>query len=95
MKKSDLIKHLAMKHKDINLSEVSYIVNNIFNFIGDSLAEDKRVELRKFGAFSLRDHKGQSYHFKNKDKSYKTADTKVVYFRASEDYKNIVNKLKG
>ena len=56
MTKSELIQLLAEKHSDQHLYHRDYqrVVNRIFNEISDALAEGDRVELRGFGAFSVR-----------------------------------------
>ena len=56
MTKSELIQLLAEKHADQHLYHRDYqrVVNRIFNEISDALADGDRVELRGFGAFSVR-----------------------------------------
>ena len=56
MTKSELIQLLAEKHADQHLYHRDYqrVVNRIFNEISDALAQGDRVELRGFGAFSVR-----------------------------------------
>ena len=56
MTKSELIQLLAEKHADQHLYHRDYqrVVNRIFTEISDALAEGDRVELRGFGAFSVR-----------------------------------------
>ena len=56
MTKSELIQLLTEKHADQHLYHRDYqrVVNRIFNEISDALAQGDRVELRGFGAFSVR-----------------------------------------
>ena len=56
MTKSELIQLLAEKHADQHLYHRDYqrVVNRIFTEISDALAQGDRVELRGFGAFSVR-----------------------------------------
>ena len=56
MTKSELIQLLADKHGDQHLFHRDYqrVVHRIFTEISDALAEGDRVELRGFGAFSVR-----------------------------------------
>lgn len=54
MTKSDLIQRLAEHNPHLTLKEVEKIVNTIFERITQALKEDGRVELRGFGAFSVK-----------------------------------------
>ena len=56
MTKSELIQRLAEKYADQHLYQRDFqrVVNRIFTEIGDALAQGDRVELRGFGAFSVR-----------------------------------------
>ena len=56
MTKSELIQLLAEKHADQHLYHRDYqrVVNRVFTEISDALAQGDRVELRGFGAFSVR-----------------------------------------
>lgn len=54
MTKSDLIQRLAERNPHLYLRDVEKIVNTIFDEIMDALARGDRVELRGFGAFSVK-----------------------------------------
>ena len=54
MTRSDLIKRLADANPHLYLRDVQRIVDTVFEQIGSALARGDRVELRGFGAFSLR-----------------------------------------
>lgn len=55
MTKSELIQHIADMNPHLYHQDVERIVATIFDEIADALAEGKRVELRGFGAFSVKD----------------------------------------
>ncbi|GAN60729.1 integration host factor subunit beta [Acetobacter cibinongensis] len=55
MTKSELIAALMRKHPHLQLKDVTLIVNTVFGAISDSLADANRVELRGFGAFSVKE----------------------------------------
>jgi integration host factor subunit beta len=52
--KSDLIKRLAAPNPHLYVRDVERIVATVFNQITAALARGDRVELRGFGAFSVR-----------------------------------------
>jgi len=54
MTKSDLIQVLSEKYPHLLLADMERIVNTIFDEITKTLARCGRVELRGFGAFSVR-----------------------------------------
>ncbi|HXV73100.1 MAG TPA: integration host factor subunit beta [Sphingomonadales bacterium] len=54
MIKSELIAKLAEKNPHLYQRDVERIVNAFFGAIGGALARGERVELRGFGAFSVK-----------------------------------------
>tara|TARA_R110002096_G_scaffold189118_3_gene369273 strand:+ start:858 stop:1139 length:282 start_codon:yes stop_codon:yes gene_type:complete len=54
MTKSELIQRLADRNPHLYLRDVERIVGTIFDEITRALADGNRVELRGFGAFSVR-----------------------------------------
>lgn len=54
MIKSELIQEIAVRHPHLFQRDVERIVNTIFEEITNAMAEGNRVELRGFGAFSVK-----------------------------------------
>lgn len=54
MTKSELIQRLAERNPHLYLRDVERIVGTVFEEITVALVEENRVELRGFGAFSVR-----------------------------------------
>ncbi|SEL88929.1 integration host factor subunit beta [Roseovarius azorensis] len=54
MIRSELIQKIADENPHLYQRDVERIVNTIFNEISDALASGNRVELRGFGAFSVK-----------------------------------------
>lgn len=71
MVKSELIENLA-ERADITLAKAEEIVDLFFNAITETLCAGNRVEIRGFGAFTVREYK--SY----KGRNPKTGDQIVV-----------------
>jgi integration host factor subunit beta len=55
MTKSELIAILLQKHPHLQVREATRLVNTVFGGIARSLASGQRVELRGFGAFSVKE----------------------------------------
>ena len=54
MTKSELVQRLAELNPHLYLRDVEKIVDTFFDDITDALVRDDRVELRGFGAFSVK-----------------------------------------
>ncbi|MEM6811257.1 MAG: integration host factor subunit beta [Pseudomonadota bacterium] len=54
MTKSELIQKLAERNPHLFLRDIEKIVDTVFNEITDTLVEGNRIELRGFGAFSIK-----------------------------------------
>lgn len=57
MKKSELIQALADRFPELESADAHQAVETVINTIGDSLANNERVEIRNFGSFGLRQRK--------------------------------------
>lgn len=55
MTKSELIQRLAERNPHLYMRDVEKIVDTVFDEITKALAEGNRVELRGFGAFSVKE----------------------------------------
>ncbi|MGB1077744.1 MAG: integration host factor subunit beta [Bdellovibrionales bacterium] len=55
MTKSELIQRMADRNPHLYLRDVETIVNTIFDEITEALVNGDRVELRGFGAFSVKE----------------------------------------
>ncbi len=54
MTKSELIRRLAERYPDLYLSDLERVIDTVFEEITKALARGDRVELRGFGAFSVK-----------------------------------------
>ena len=60
MTKSELIARIAELNPHLYQSDAERIVTTVFDEISAALAENKRVELRGFGVFSVRERNARS-----------------------------------
>ena len=60
MTKSELVQRLAEKNPHLFLRDVEKIVDTIFNEISKALVRGDRVELRGFGAFSVKERQARN-----------------------------------
>lgn len=72
MTKSELINQLYLKSTTLNQEDIEASVNHIIERMMHTLGEGGRVEIRGFGAFSLRHHKAR------RGRNPKTGDTVMI-----------------
>ena len=67
MTKAELVERVA---NQINLTkkQTEVVVNTVFSSITDSLAEGKKVELRGFGSFRIRERNARVGAIRNQDR---------------------------
>lgn len=92
MSKSNIIKEISFKNSFLNKKLVSELVEEVFNSIASSLIHNERVEIRGFGAFSLRKRKVQTKFASNKSSDFELKTRNIVYFRAGKDITEKLNE---
>ena len=98
MTKSELIAQLAKKitlsekYNDFRRSDVEKIVNCFFDTISDALARGDRVELRGFGAFSVRHREKRKGRNPRTGESVDVAAKKVPFFKMGKGMRERLNK---
>ena len=81
MTKSELILRLAELNPNLYHRDIERIVNCFFDTITDALAEGKRVELRGFGAFSVRHRDARQGRNPRTGESVDVNEKKVPFFK--------------
>ena len=92
MKKSELIKLLAENLEDHNETDILLSVNLIQRSIVESLKNRKRVEIRGFGSFCLRDRKSIRARNPKSGESIELPKRSIPYFRSSKILKKRLNE---
>ncbi|WCR57986.1 HU family DNA-binding protein [Wolbachia endosymbiont of Ctenocephalides felis wCfeJ] len=88
--KSDIIAKVAKRHPSLDKVVVEAIVNRFFEVLSGALGRHNRIEIRGFGAFSIRYYKLKTVsHLMlqnfEKDQYFKT------YFRGSKKLSELLN----
>tara|TARA_B100000575_G_scaffold283074_1_gene275540 strand:+ start:1844 stop:2119 length:276 start_codon:yes stop_codon:yes gene_type:complete len=91
MKKSDFISLLSQNLKDYNEIDVGLSADLIQKEIIESLKKRKRVEIRGFGSFCIRDRKSIRARNPKSGESIELPKRSIPYFRASKLLKQRVN----
>ena len=91
MKKSDFISLLSKNLGDYNEIDINLSAEIIQKVIIQSLKERKRVEIRGFGSFCVRDRKSIRARNPKSGESIELPKRSIPYFRASKLLKERVN----
>ncbi len=91
MTKSELIKKLAKRHKGLYQKDISRLVDIVFEELVVALERGDRVELRGFGAFSVRRRASRLARNPRTNKSVRLGERVVPYFRAGKNLRARVN----
>ena len=92
MTKSELIQRLAERNPHLYLRDIEKIVNTIFETICTSLENGDRIELRGFGAFSIREHGARKGRNPRTGEPVDVARKNVPYFKMGKGMKERLNK---
>jgi len=91
MTKSDLVKRLAGANPHLYLRDVERIVARIFEEISAALARGDRVELRGFGAFSVRSRHARTGRNPRTGDEVTVPDKVVPHFKTGKELRERLN----
>ena len=92
MNKSDLIKKISENADSLNAEDLERTVHTILNLISSSLSNGDRVEIRKFGTFSVRSRDQRISRNPKTGTSVLVEPKNHPYFRASKFLRESLNK---
>jgi integration host factor subunit beta len=91
MIKSELVQRIAEQNPHLYLRDVENIVNAILDEITDALAQGNRVELRGFGAFSVK-HRDARLGRNPRTGAHVSVDEKAVpFFKTGKEMRERLN----
>ena len=91
MTKSELILRLAEQNPHLYQRDVERIVATVFEVITDALANGDRVELRGFGAFSVKQRQARIGRNPRTGASVAVAAKRVPYFKTGKELRERLN----
>ena len=86
MTRSELIARLAAKNPALYHRDIERLVATILDEIGNALERGDRVELRGFGAFSVRHREARTGRNPRTGASVEVAEKKVPFFEFGEEF---------
>jgi integration host factor subunit beta len=95
MTKSDLILRLAEKYPHLLQRDIERIVNTVFDEVSNALARGQRVELRGFGAFSVKQREARQGRNPRTGEAVSVAAKYVPFFKTGKQLRDRLNGLEG
>ena len=92
MTKSELIAELANANPHLRGSDVELIVSTIFEQITAALARGDRVELRGFGAFTVKRREARTGRNPRTGETVPVDEKAVPFFKAGKELRQRVNR---
>lgn len=92
MTKSELILRLAKKYPHLYQRDIETLVSTIFDDISHTLVDGGRVELRGFGAFSIRKREARKARNPKNGQEVNIGERYAIYFRTGKELRERINK---
>lgn len=94
MVKSELIENLS-ERADITLAKAEEVVDLFFNAITDTLAKGDRVEIRGFGAFTVREYKSYTGRNPKTGDQITVPPKRLPFWKTGQELKQRVDSAFG
>ncbi len=92
MTKSQLIQRMAELNPHLYQRDVERIVSTIFDEISEALAQGNRVELRGFGAFSVKHRDARQGRNPRTGESVQVEKKAVPFFKTGKKLREMLNQ---
>jgi integration host factor subunit beta len=92
MTKSELITYVTEKNPHLYQRDVERIITTIFEEISTALSKGNRIELRGFGAFSIKQRNARIGRNPRTGASVEVSAKRVPYFKTGKQLRNMLNK---
>ncbi len=91
MIKSELVARISEQYPHLYQRDIEAIINRILNEVGDALGRGDRIELRGFGAFSVRHRKSRLGRNPRTGKSVQVSEKSVPFFKMGKGMRERLN----
>ena len=92
MIKSELVQKISEENPHLFQRDVGRLVNTIFNEITDAMSSGRRIELRGFGAFSVKHRKPRLGRNPRTGRSVQVEEKIVPFFKPGKLMRDKLNK---
>jgi integration host factor subunit beta len=91
MIKSELIQRISQNNPHLYHRDVERIINTVFDKIVEALGEGDRVELRGFGAFSVKERQARDGRNPRTGESVHVEAKRVPFFKTGKELRERLN----
>ncbi len=91
MTKSELIQHISEQNPHLFHRDVERIVTTIFDEVAEALARGDRVELRGFGAFSVKRRDARVGRNPRTGESVEVSEKYIPFFKTGKQLRERLN----
>lgn len=91
MTKSGLIKAVAKRFRTISARDVEVVVNTLFGAMTEALAQGRRIEVRGFGSFTVRQRRARLGRNPKTGTEISVPGKRVPFFTVGNDLRERVN----
>ncbi|MBL8542811.1 MAG: integration host factor subunit beta [Hyphomonadaceae bacterium] len=91
MLRSELVAKLQEEMAPLKASEIEHAVDIVLDEVGEALAQGGRVELRGFGAFSVREREARTGRNPRTGQTVKVSAKRVPFFKPGKELRLKVN----
>jgi integration host factor subunit beta len=95
LNRSDLIAELAASNPHLRQPDIELIVTTIFDQITDALARGGRVELRGFGAFTVKQRNARIGHNPRTGEPVSVKEKTMPFFKTGKELRDRLNRRPG
>lgn len=85
MTKNELIKKISEKYKTYSREDIALVVQTIFNSMTDAMTKNERIEIRGFGAFTIRERKPRIGRNPKSGEKVALNNRKVPFFKTGKE----------
>ncbi len=95
MTKSELVLKLSKQYPNLYQRDIEALVTTILDSISNALVDGGRVELRGFGAFSVRKREARKARNPKNGQEVFIGERHAIYFRTGKELRERINKATG
>ena len=93
MTRSELITFIARRHNELPTRDIELAVSLLIQTIGVALANGERIEVRGFGAFSIRELKPRMGRNPKTGEAVALGSRRSIHFKPGKELKEGVNAV--
>ena len=95
MTRSELILKISQKNPHLFNRDIEEVVNAIFAEISHGLSRGDRIELRGFGAFSIKHRRSRIGRNPRTGESVQVEEKKIPFFKTGKRLRQLLNATSG